>query len=154
MQTRSCAAGQAHRCAVVYRSDPCGNYTSPHIHQVLSHLLLCVPAGVLHYQDTSTGQVVATHRTRLGPCDVMRQNPHNALLCCGHANGRVTMWTPNITTPVVKMLCHRGAVKALAVDPTGHQLVTAGRLLFGCVGIGSVGMFAVWPFRCRKGAGG
>jgi hypothetical protein len=56
----------------------------------------------------------------------MRQNPHNAVLCCGHANGTVTMWTPNITTPVVKMLCHRGAVKAVAVDPTGHQLVTAG----------------------------
>jgi U3 small nucleolar RNA-associated protein 7 len=87
-------------------------------------------AGVLHYQDTSTGQIVATHRTRLGPCDAMRQNPHNAVLCCGHANGTVTMWTPNITTPVVKMLCHRGAVKALAVDPTGHQLVTAGEALF------------------------
>jgi hypothetical protein len=38
----------------------------------------------------------------------------------------VTMWTPNMTTPVVKMLCHRAAISALAVDPTGHQLVTAG----------------------------
>jgi hypothetical protein len=37
------------------------------------------------------------------------------------------MWTPNITTPVVKMLCHRGPVKAVAVDPTGHQMVTAGK---------------------------
>ncbi|KAF8069492.1 utp7 [Scenedesmus sp. PABB004] len=82
--------------------------------------------GVLHYQDTSTGQIVAEHRTRLGPCDVMRHNPHNAVIACGHAAGSVTMWTPNITTPVVKMLCHRGAVRALAVDPTGHQLVTAG----------------------------
>jgi U3 small nucleolar RNA-associated protein 7 len=81
---------------------------------------------VLHYQDTSTGAIVAQHRTRLGSCSVMRQNPYNAVLCLGHNNGTVTMWTPNITTPVVKMLCHKGAVSALAVDPTGHQLVTAG----------------------------
>ena len=82
--------------------------------------------GVLTYQDTSHGAVAAQHRTRLGPCRVMRQNPHNAVLCLGHAAGAVTMWTPNVTTPVVKMLCHRGAVTAVAVDPTGHQLVTAG----------------------------
>lgn len=89
----------------------------------------CVPAvapGVLHYQDTSTGHMVTHHRTRLGPCDVLRQNPYNAVLCAGHTNGNVTMWTPNHATPVVKMLCHRGAVKALAVDPTGHYLVTSG----------------------------
>lgn len=85
-------------------------------------------AGVLHYQDTSTGQIVAQHRTRLGSCDVMRQNPFNAVLCLGHNNGVVSMWTPNITTPVVKMLVHKGPVSALAVDPTGHHLVTAGGL--------------------------
>jgi len=85
-------------------------------------------AGVLHYQDTSTGQIVAQHRTRLGSCEVMRQNPHNAVLCLGHSNGTVTMWTPNITTPVVKMLTHKGPVTAVAVDPTGHQMVTAGVL--------------------------
>ncbi|KAF6265288.1 WD40-repeat-containing domain protein [Scenedesmus sp. NREL 46B-D3] len=105
------------------------NHVAPEVLEFLPHHFLLSSIGeqgVLHYQDTSTGQIVASHRTRLGPCDAMRQNPHNALLCCGHANGTVTMWTPNITTPIVKMLCHRGPVKALAVDPTGHQLVTAG----------------------------
>ena len=58
-------------------------------------------------QDTSTGRIVAQHRTRLGPCDVLRHNPWNAVSCVGHANGTVTMWTPNITAPVVKMLCHK-----------------------------------------------
>lgn len=86
----------------------------------------CSPPGVLTYQDTSTGHIAAQHRTRLGRCQDMAQNPWNAVLCCGHANGTVTMWTPNMTTPVVKMLCHRAAISALAVDPTGHQLVTAG----------------------------
>ena len=58
-------------------------------------------------QDTSTGHLVAQHRTRLGDCDVMRHNPYNAVVSLGHANGTVSMWTPNVTTPVVKMLCHR-----------------------------------------------
>lgn len=61
-------------------------------------------------QDTSTGHLVAQHRTRLGDCDVMRQNPYNAVVSLGHANGTVSMWTPNVTTPVVKMLCHRASL--------------------------------------------
>lgn len=82
--------------------------------------------GVLRYQDTSTGQIVAQHRTKLGPCNVMRQNPWNAVLALGHGNGCVTHWTPNMATPAVKMLCHRGPIKAIAIDPTGHHMVTAG----------------------------
>eukprot|EP00873_Tetraselmis_striata_P008187 jgi/Tetstr1/428451/TSEL_018464.t1 len=92
------------------------------------HFLLTAigESGVLHYQDTTTGQMVCSHRTRLGPCNVMRQNPWNAVMALGHANGTVTMWTPNITTPVVKLLTHRGPVRALAVDPTGRFMATAG----------------------------
>ena len=33
--------------------------------------------------------------------------------------GTVTLWSPNVKTPLVKMLCHRGPVKALAVDQGG-----------------------------------
>ncbi|KJE91362.1 U3 snoRNP-associated protein Utp7 [Capsaspora owczarzaki ATCC 30864] len=64
-------------------------------------------AGYLKYQDTSTGQLVVEHRTKLGSCDVMRHNPYNAVELLGHTNGTVTMWSPNMTTPLVKMLCHR-----------------------------------------------
>jgi len=69
---------------------------------------------------------VAQHRTRLGACDVLAANPHNGVLLAGHSGGTVTMWTPNITTPVVKMLCHHGPVKAAAVDPRGLYMVTSG----------------------------
>lgn len=83
-------------------------------------LLVSVGAtGHLKYQDTSTGQIVADHRTRLGPCDCMRQNPANAIICLGHHNGTVTMWNPNMSTPLVKMLCHRGGVTGIAVDQRG-----------------------------------
>ena len=41
----------------------------------------------MKYQDTSTGQVVAEHRTRLGACTTMAQNLHNAVIHLGHQNG-------------------------------------------------------------------
>jgi U3 small nucleolar RNA-associated protein 7 len=68
-------------------------------------------AGYLRYQDTSTGKAVAEIRTGLGRCDVMQQNPHNAIIHLGHSNGHVTLYTPNMQKPVVKMWCHRGPVK-------------------------------------------
>jgi len=105
------------------------DHVEPHALQFLPHHLLIASvgdAGMLHYQDTSTGQMVAAHKTRLGPCDIMQQNPYNAVLGCGHASGGVTMWTPNITSPVVRMLCHRGPVTAVAFDPMGNYMVTAG----------------------------
>jgi len=83
-------------------------------------------SGFLKYQDVSTGELVAEHRTKLGACSVLRQNPWNAVLCCGHGNGAVTMWTPNLSTPVAKIASHRGPVSALAVDSGGNYLVSAG----------------------------
>lgn len=72
--------------------------------------------GYLKWQDTSTGQLVAEARTRLGACNVLRQNPYNAVVSAGHSNGTVTMWSPTMSTPLVKMLCHRGSVLAVAHD--------------------------------------
>ncbi|ORX49851.1 BING4CT-domain-containing protein [Hesseltinella vesiculosa] len=83
-------------------------------------------AGYLKYQDTSTGQLVAELRTKLGGCDTMTQNPWNAVINLGHGNGTVTMWAPTMTTPLVKMLCHKARVTAMAVDPSGRYMATAG----------------------------
>ena len=83
-------------------------------------------SGFLKYQDTSTGNLVAEHRTKLGKCDTMTQNPWNAIIHLGHYNGTVTMWSPNMTTPLVKMLCHRGGVKSIAVDSQGKYMATSG----------------------------
>lgn len=84
-------------------------------------------AGVLKYQDTSTGQLVSEHKTKLGPCHVLRQNPTNAVLHAGHSNGTVTLWSPASSHYLVKMLAHKGAaVHSLAVDPSGRYMVTGG----------------------------
>jgi U3 small nucleolar RNA-associated protein 7 len=80
----------------------------------------------LKYQDTSTGKVVAEHRTRLGKCDTMTQNPFNAIMHLGHSNGTVTFWSPSMSTPLVKMLCHKGPVQAISIDNGGNYMATAG----------------------------
>ncbi len=56
----------------------------------------------------------------------MAHNPYNAIEHLGHTNGTVTLWSPSTTTPLVKMLCHRGPVKALAIDRGGYYMATAG----------------------------
>ncbi|KAG0252733.1 Small subunit (SSU) processome component [Mortierella polycephala] len=82
--------------------------------------------GYLKYQDTSTGKLVAEHRTKLGKCDVMAQNPATAVMHLGHGNGTVTLWSPNMPTPLVKMQCHRGPVTAMAIGHSGTYMATAG----------------------------
>lgn len=83
-------------------------------------------AGYLKYQDVSTGNIVCEHRTKLGAPTSMTQNPHNAIIHLGHSNGTVTLWSPNISTPLVKMFTHHGPVRSLAIDREGRFMVSAG----------------------------
>ncbi|KAI0635447.1 BING4CT-domain-containing protein [Trametes polyzona] len=100
--------------------------------------------GYLKYQDTSTGQVVVEHRTKLGACHTICQNPHNAVIHLGHQNGTVTLWTPNLPHPAVRLLAHLGPVSSVSVDPStgGRYMATAGQ----------DGTVKVWDCRNWKGA--
>uniref|UniRef100_A0A8C1JEV7 WD repeat domain 46 n=1 Tax=Cyprinus carpio TaxID=7962 RepID=A0A8C1JEV7_CYPCA len=88
------------------------------------HFLLATASatGFLQYLDVSVGKEVAAICTKMGPLDVMSQNPHNAIIHLGHPNGTVSLWSPNQKEPLVKMLCHRGAVRSLTVDKTGTRV--------------------------------
>lgn len=65
--------------------------------------------------------------TRQGSPTALAQNPSNAILHVGHQNGTVTLWSPNLTTPLVKILAHRGPVRAMAIDREGRYMVSAGQ---------------------------
>ncbi|KAM4066861.1 hypothetical protein HRG_000875 [Hirsutella rhossiliensis] len=106
------------------------------------HFLLSTigTAGNLKYMDTSTGQLVAEMPTRLGQPVSLAQNPHNAVLHVGHQNGTVTLWSPNSQEPLVKLLAHRGPVRALSMDREGRYMVSTGQDL----------KMAVWDIRMFK----
>ncbi|KAF8836563.1 BING4CT-domain-containing protein [Paxillus ammoniavirescens] len=100
--------------------------------------------GYLKYQDTSTGLLVAEHRTKAGACRTMAQNRHNAVIHLGHQNGVVSLWTPNLPHPAVQLLAHLGPVVGLSVDPS-----TGGRYMASS---GADGTVKVWDCRNWKGA--
>lgn len=84
-------------------------------------------SGFLRYTDTSTGQIVAEHPTRKGAPTAMAQNPWNAILHVGHQNGTVSLWSPNSTTPLVKMQSNFGPVRSIGIDRSGHYMLTGGQ---------------------------
>ncbi|XP_055788056.1 WD repeat-containing protein 46 [Salvelinus fontinalis] len=92
------------------------------------HFLLATASatGFLQYLDVSVGKEVVAICTKAGRLDVMAHNPHNGIIHLGHSNGTVTLWTPNQREPLVKMLCHQGGVRSVAVDKTGTYMVTSG----------------------------
>ncbi|KAI4100451.1 MAG: hypothetical protein L6R37_005486 [Teloschistes peruensis] len=92
------------------------------------HFLLATVgnAGYLKYTDTSTGATLTEIPTKLGTPTAMTQNPSNAIIHLGHQNGTVTLWSPNSTTPLVKLLAHRGPVRSAAIDRSGHYMVSTG----------------------------
>ncbi len=42
------------------------------------------------------------------------------------SSGTVSLWSPNVVSPLVKMLCHRGPLTDLAVERGGWAMVTVG----------------------------
>ncbi|MCJ1411104.1 Small subunit (SSU) processome component [Ptychographa xylographoides] len=103
------------------------------------HFLLATVgnAGYLKYTDTSTGQLVIELPTKQGSPTSLAQNPQNAILHVGHQNGTVTLWSPNSSTALVKLLAHRGPVRSLAIDREGRYMVSTGQDL----------KMAVWDIR-------
>jgi len=77
--------------------------------------------------------------TKQGSPTSLAQNPSNAVLHVGHQNGTVTLWSPNSTTPLVKMLAHRGPVRSIAIDREGRYMVSAGQDLK--MGVWDIRMF-------------
>ncbi|GIQ86001.1 hypothetical protein KIPB_007769, partial [Kipferlia bialata] len=108
------------------------------------HWMLCYAGhtGTITWQDTSMGTITAQTPTKQGSVSALRQNPWNAVLCAGHAEGgRVTMWSPATPKPLVSMVVGRGSVQALAVNRGGDRMVTA----TGLTSVVYANQTHIWP---------
>ncbi|XP_077645046.1 WD repeat-containing protein 46, partial [Lonchura striata] len=92
------------------------------------HFLLAAVSerGLLRFVDVSEGRALPALRTRCGRAAAAAQSPASAGVLLGHANGMVSMWTPTVEEPVLRLLAHRGAVRGLAADAAGRLLATSG----------------------------
>lgn len=92
------------------------------------HFLLVTSGntGYLKYHDVTTGVLVSEHRTKLGPTLSMKQNPWNAVMHLGHGNGTVSLWSPSMPTPLVKIQACRGPVRSIAINRDGRYMAVAG----------------------------
>ncbi|PIN00597.1 hypothetical protein CDL12_26900 [Handroanthus impetiginosus] len=72
------------------------------------------------------GEMVGNFRTGLGRSDTMQVNPFNNVVAVAHFGGTVTMWKPTSAAPLMKMLCQKGPITALAFHSNGHLMATAG----------------------------
>ncbi|XP_037933531.1 WD repeat-containing protein 46 [Teleopsis dalmanni] len=82
--------------------------------------------GYLSWLDVSIGELVGNYNTYLGEIHLMRNNPSNGVLCIGDGKGVVSMWSPKVRKPLIKLLCHPTPMTALTVDFKGKNIVTAG----------------------------
>merc|ERR1711988_1803934 len=82
--------------------------------------------GILYYQDITTGRVVAKMHTFSSTCPVMKPSKVHPIVCLGHENGFLYMWSPKCSRPIVKMLSHRGAITSIANDQSGLYMVSGG----------------------------
>lgn len=82
----------------------------------------------IRWQDITQGTLAAEWRfdPGLGQCRALAQNPTNAILHLAHANGIVSFWSPGLNKSLVRMNCHRGPVRAVAINTTGNAMATAG----------------------------
>lgn len=93
------------------------------------HFLLVTATlrGHLKYQDITTGEIVSEMKTKKGEPFSLCQNKQNGIMHLGHSYGGVTLWSPNMGTPLVDILCHPSSpVKSISITNNGRYMVTTG----------------------------
>lgn len=108
-------------------------------------------SGWVKWHDISIGEYICGFQTGHGPFRVLKQNPINAVVHCGHSNGVVSLWCPSAGKPLASMLCHKAPVLDLAVDREGRYMTTVS--IDGYLKIWDIRKFAsLHAFRLNKPA--
>lgn len=94
----------------------------------------------MKYILTFIGEFVCNYNMRCGLSTCMKQNPYNAIMHVGHAAGTVSLWSPTQSSPLVKMLCHKGGISSLSVKRDGYYMATSG----------ADGLCKIWDIRTYK----
>lgn len=91
-------------------------------------ILTCTDdSGEIVYLDTSTGQIISkNHSKRNGKCLFMCQNPYNSVIHTSYSNGTVCLFSPNQSSFLAKILCHKSPVHSVAVNRDGNIMATSG----------------------------
>ena len=83
--------------------------------------------GHLKYQDVTTGEIVSEMKSKKGEPSSLCQNPQNGIMHMGHSYGGVTLWSPNMGSSLVDMLCHPSCpILSISILKNGNYMVTTG----------------------------
>lgn len=61
-------------------------------------------------------------------------------MCLADRRGVVSMYSPNTSQPLVRMLCHKSAILSIAIQRDGNYMVTTG----------NDGLMKIWDLRTYK----
>ncbi|KAM2574765.1 hypothetical protein TB2_006677 [Malus domestica] len=57
----------------------------------------------------------------------MQANPYNGFVALGQSLGTVFMWKPTSSSPLLRLLCYKGVVFAIAFHHNGPLMVKSGK---------------------------
>ena len=93
------------------------------------HFLLATATmrGHLKYQDISTGEIVSEMKSKKGEPFSFCQNKQNGIMYMGHSYGGVSLWSPNMGSSLVDILCHPSSpVTSISITNDGRYMATTG----------------------------
>lgn len=81
--------------------------------------------GILRYEDTSMGKLVAEIRTKEGPQSLIAHDPSNGVVYLAGSSGTVSLWAPRSSEYLARVLCHRNKVRSIKIDESGRYMATS-----------------------------
>ena len=93
--------------------------------KIMSHRLTHIPIMCTSIHHDAHPRVTLIHITHTLSLFLSLSLSHTLTHTHTHTlTGTVTMWSPSMKAPLVKMLCHRGPITGIAIDTGGWCMAT------------------------------